>query len=530
MSVERRFQELYSAYLLGSLAGPEARELEGLLNDDPTLRARVLEDLEFHGLLGQLGAQAESEDFSRSCVERLKASDSAEAFAEMVTSRPEIQTPAGKPAWARGWRAAAGLIVVAGFVVLLWRSRFAGRSDPNAVPEARHVSIPNPPELPPKTGVLEERRRPDPIIPAEPGPAMKEKVDVVPAPPPGTEVPAVAPENSDVKPKGPGETRVAALTLAEVRGGVFITRNERRAPAREGDSLLPDEVLETEGPSSGAVLQLPGASRLELRADSAVRGLAGQGASRIFVERGTVVAVAGPAPLGLRTGQVQAVAAAARMRVSVTSAVTRVEVTEGRARLTGAAGEVTDVSADYYALVRSDEAPVPLPLDTNLLTNPGFEQDPRAWSGILYRGEAKSFAGVQLTETQGRSGVRALRIAAHPAFTREVFQDRAVEPYETYDLSAWIDATSLPGSTGIALAWINLEGDVSSRPTSSLKAQGCLLREEVARSDGKRTAGRLSLRAAAPPGARQVRVLLRVEPLSDGSGGALFDDVVLRRF
>jgi hypothetical protein len=360
---------------------------------------------------------------------------------------------------------------------------------------------------------------------------VKEKDEIVPAPPPRPEAPTAVPENPDVKPKGPGETRVAALTLAEVRGGAFITRNERRAPARDGDSLLPDEVLETEGPSSGAVLQFPGASRLELRANSAVRGLAGPGASRVFVERGTVVAVAGPTPLALRTGHVEAVASAARMRVSVANAVTRVEVIEGRARLTRAAEDAgTDVPADHYALVRSDETPVPLPLESNLLANPGFEQDPRAWSGILYRGEAKGFAGVQLAETPLRSGERALRIAAHPAFPREVFQDRAVEPYETYDLSAWVDATSLPGRARIALAWINVEGDVSSRPTSSLKAQGRLAGEEVARGDGLRTKGRLSLRATAPPNARQVRVLLRVEPLSEGTGDAVFDDVVFRRF
>lgn len=145
---------------------------------------------------------------------------------------------------------------------------------------------------------------------------------------------------------------------------------------------------------------------------------------------------------------------------------------------------------------------------SNPVQNPGFEAGATVWQNIAH-------AGRSVVTTQFHGGTRALEIQVSASFSREVTQTVAAVPGSNYDFSVWTRTSGISGPGAAArVDWL----------TSS----GAIIRTDVtAALLGTTNWTQLAAALVAPTAAAQARVILRLDPDSDGVGFAWFDDVVL---
>ncbi len=274
------------------------------------------------------------------------------------------------------WLAAAGLFL--GFVsLLLLAPRRGGR--PASEDSVRAGTPPGieagrPPERPVKggperkpSGEVESppKERPEPAGPGLDRERIEEEMREAvrrarekrgPAAVPG-EAPVPRPE--PVRP-APRETRPGVAVLERIEGRVQVLDSSGEAPARQGTPLLKGQGLRTAAGGGRAILEFPDGTRLDLLTDSEIldveeeEGQEGRG-KRLRLARGTVAAEVSRQPAGrpmvLETPQAEVRVLGTRFTLRVEGESTRLEVREGKVRLTRQGGlAAVDVAAGHFAV------------------------------------------------------------------------------------------------------------------------------------------------------------------------------------
>jgi hypothetical protein len=141
---------------------------------------------------------------------------------------------------------------------------------------------------------------------------------------------------------------------------------------------------------------------------------------------------------------------------------------------------------------------------SNLLQNPGFEEDHTGWNG-----------GSVVTSPV-HSGTKALQINASSSGAKTSVQIFAITGGTTYQVSGWINVASLAGGARILIQWRDSSSTIVRTDPIGTKLIGT--------ADWTQPSASLT----APATATQARFTLRVEPESDNSGQAWFDDLSFR--
>jgi hypothetical protein len=172
--------------------------------------------------------------------------------------------------------------------------------------------------------------------------------------------------------------RETIARLEPVEGAVYRQGPDGTQRASAALDLAPGDVVWTSGASSRARLVGPGEGRIELGGD-AVAGLAAEGGGpRLFLAHGrasaTVPATGRSAPLTLGSPHAM-VTASGTVSLEVAAAVTRVEVKDGRARVSALGVQRgVDIEPGQFAQVSADDLQPPRPQvvarEALLLTGP----------------------------------------------------------------------------------------------------------------------------------------------------------------
>ena len=201
---------------------------------------------------------------------------------------------------------------------------------------------------------------------------------------------AAAPQTA---PPAPGrETkaqRPVMASVARVQAEVYRVSGGERVAAREGDPLLPGDGLESVGAGSGAVVRYLDGTVLELGVDTRILSLSAPwaapaddpGRGRIEVESGSVAAdVVAQRPgrsVILGTPLADLAVLGTRFTLKCSAASTRLEVREGRVRITRKRDKASiEVTKDHFTVVAQGTSLASRPLPKPLLAE-DFE-DPRA--------------------------------------------------------------------------------------------------------------------------------------------------------
>lgn len=448
-----RFDLLIEKYLEGTLSPGERGELKEMLARDDRLRAeyvaRVTEEAGLRAVLGREGARAE---------------------ATPRRARRIVRTARGPGLWIVGAAAAAILVVLA---LALTRPApppapmarqeplpTAPRPEPPAPaprPEPPKKTEPEAPSPAPPQPPAPPAPQPTPLPPREPAPVLPPE----PAPPrPPEQAPAPAPA-----PRAPETVSVVAKVL-ETAGEVYATGPTGRAPLKAGDGPLKGHGVQTLGPESRALLAFADRTRLELGPETTLTQIleaepAARRGKRVAIAGGTAAAQVPRQefPLVFTTPHGEATVLGTTLRIVVDPNRTRLEVTEGRVRLSSS-GRTVVVTAGHYAHVGAGLLTGEKPLPRNLLVDPGFEANARGWQAFLGN------KGISATQARARTGARALLIQSDGQTYRGAVQFVRVTPGETYEASVWVWRAADSGG-GAELKWI----DASGRP---MPAQGDL--------------------------------------------------------
>jgi outer membrane biosynthesis protein TonB len=336
-------QVLIEEYRDGTITEVDARRLADAIRGDRDVAARVRRELAFTGHLAQAFEGDDDAAFARSFAERLNAERGS---AEFVTAfekrvRPTARTRRLQPVSTSPapYILAAGLLLA---VLAMLLTRFS-RPAP-IVEQVRHEEpLPEPlPEVPkpapqPEVVPVPKPEEPKPIAPAPLPPAPKPE-EPKPAPP---EPPKEAP-----KPEPTRVVKTVVAKLDKVEGDVRVDGK----PAVAGQEA---ENVTTGPTKSRASIVLADGTRLGLDADASLKEIIkGTKGTRIVLTQGTLTADVAkqPAdqPLVIATPQAEARVLGTVFRLVVDAGSTRLEVREGKVRLTREAKSV-DVSAGQFA-------------------------------------------------------------------------------------------------------------------------------------------------------------------------------------
>jgi ferric-dicitrate binding protein FerR (iron transport regulator) len=213
--------------------------------------------------------------------------------------------------------------------------------------------------------------------------------------------------------------------LCEIRGNAILQRSRRIIPAREGFALRHGDTLQTPADATMAVQYLGEPTRVELKPGTSVQVAGGRQGKRLELRAGRVESVVAPQPPGrpfvLITPQAQARVLGTRFGLSAKPWSTRLEVTEGKVELSGAASRrpVLVGPGEYAVAARGlDLTPRPLPADAELephvpiriawfseypededwITNPGFVEQRRTYGEAFHPYRAPPVEGSVLLE------------------------------------------------------------------------------------------------------------------------------------
>jgi hypothetical protein len=446
---------LINAYRDERLSREEGERLSQAIRGGGDLSRRILKELEFSGLLAEALEGPDDAAFLRSFKERLVAEETEFEFVQAFERRSP-GSGRGSPAPWYGWIAAALLL---GGVLLL--VAIARRS-----PENREPWIPpSAPELgrapDPSSEDLTPNVRPDPQGPPL---APDRPLQLPVATPPRRDPPALstslspppssaAREEPSADPATPPpashreiESRPGALRFVLVQGSVFRIEGSEREGAVQGGLVSGGQGVECAGLESSAVASFRDGTRLEIGPETLIREVAeraGNRGKRLFLARGTLLAEVArqpaEAPLVIATPQGEARILGTRLRLFVDAdprGLTRLEVAEGKVRLSRTGGKSADVGAGSAASC-----------------GPGVEPQARLIHPeeiVLLPSQAK-LVGDEWTLVRDRnaSSGLALEVAKSPYRAIDHVQTRPSYALFTFTASAereyrlWIRATSL---------------------------------------------------------------------------------------
>jgi len=424
---------LVEQYRDGTISPGDARRLADLIRGDREAAARVRRELEFSGHLAQAIEGEDDAGFARSFAERLSAekggADFVTAFEKRVrptarTRRVEASTSSSVP-----FLLAAGILLA---IIGLFMMR--GTKPPPVIVERHEEPLPEAPK--------EEVPKPEPLPapPPAPKPEAPRPAEAPSAPiPVRPEEPKIAPPAPPADKPRPEPTRVVKATavarLDKVEGEVRVDGQ----PAAAGFELGPENAVTTGPTKSRASLVFADGSRLGLEADATLSQITkGPKGTRITLTQGTLSADVAkqPAdqPLTIATphGEARVVGTVFRMIVDLAS--TRLEVREGKVKLTRETRSV-DVAAGQYATAGAGQplAARSLSPDEIVLHAPQAKLTGAEWTLIR---DQKSLTGVALEAGQAPFKV-VDHVETRPAYATFTFFAPADKEYRI-----WLRATS----------------------------------------------------------------------------------------
>jgi ferric-dicitrate binding protein FerR (iron transport regulator) len=223
-------------------------------------------------------------------------------------------------------------------------------------------------------------------------------------PKPAPEPPPQEPAENKPRPAAGTETAIARVERAE--GEAFLLTAVSRSPARPGQDVRPGQGLQV-GPQGLVEVAYPDRTRVTVTGDVEFREPVEPGprGKRLWVAKGTVTAEVSRQPAGqamiFLTPHGDARVLGTTLRIVVDPGSTRLEVTEGKVRLTRSQdGKSVEVTAGHLAVAATgvDLAARPLPLeDIVLLPRDGqavkgsygawtVERDKGAIAGFAWQG------------------------------------------------------------------------------------------------------------------------------------------------
>ncbi len=305
-----------------------------------------------------------------------------------AAARMALPVAPRRRAWLVGAVAAATLLGLLGFV--LFRSHEQAPSNTSRVP-----APPSPaPDEPKRESTRQEIERirvekllePETPVPQQPEAPQPKKIDppAVPVPTQKAEVPIPPqPEQKQVareenptqkaplpeKPQ-PSETTLVAGTLDRAEGSVFLVVSGTKSAAKPGQPIPAGAGIETVGAGSQAVLEYADGSRVALGGDTILlavldrRAPAGKPAEgkQIQISQGVLAAQVARQPAGepmvFLTPHAEAKVVGTRLSLSVVPASTRLDVRQGRVKLTRRDDGISaDVTEGHYAMAGKGLAP-----------------------------------------------------------------------------------------------------------------------------------------------------------------------------
>jgi ferric-dicitrate binding protein FerR (iron transport regulator) len=349
---------LLDAYRDNTLTREEAEALVGTIRAGGEASQRILAELRFEGVLSQALEPGDAQAFLRSFQERLAAEREGTAFLRAFERRRSVARTRPASSWGIPLAFAAGIL----FAVVVWWVSTGSSTSPHRVaeapvePEVRPTDR-APVEAPPSSPPALPDRRPaprnelppratanePPVLPKD-SKAEPERPTAPPAPP------------ADVRPspvpKEPSlETRVGIVTVLSTQGEVFRLDGAARTPLGPGQTVPSGLGIECASRSSASAVFSDG-TRVELGADTVLRDIFEKKGKRLALQKGSLVAQVAKqpadAPLVVTTPHGEARVLGTALRLDV-DAQTRLEVTEGKVRLTRAGGKSVDVQAGSFA-------------------------------------------------------------------------------------------------------------------------------------------------------------------------------------
>jgi hypothetical protein len=215
---------------------------------------------------------------------------------------------------------------------------------------------------------------------------------------------------------------------------VTLERNGQSFPAQDGLQLLPGDLLRISGSNGAAIVYGKEKTRLALNDDTELKTLAWRKGKRFELRQGKLEAVVARqrpfGPMVLLTTQAEARVLGTKFTLAATTNETRLEVTEGRVKLTRTSdGVAVKVAAGYHTVAANGVELAALPRTgqilrevwtnipgnswTHLITHTNYPDRPDDW------GYLTNFASFEMpSDWADNYGVR-LRGYIHPPETRE---------------------------------------------------------------------------------------------------------------
>lgn len=337
-------EELFERYLRNDLDEAGARQLSDLLATDEGARA-FSEFVQEWTLLGEAAQQ--------------RLTEAGRQESRRLRKRPTSVRPGRAGiAWAAGI-AAAVLFMIA----IATPTRMPPPPQVTRV-ETPHPVPPEPPPAPPEVPPT-PRPEPPPAVPRVDPPAPPPQPPppaprVEPPPPPAPVVPAPPKPVEPPRPERPRVTeadRTARPVIALLRGAageVFVLSAGGRRRAMPNEPIGPDEGLDVTGPHSQASLEFPDGIRIDATPETTLEKLSDRLGKKSFtLARGTVSAVVARQPAGrsfsVSTAHAELLVLGTQFQVAVTAESTRLDVREGRVRMTRDGASV-DVAAGHSSI------------------------------------------------------------------------------------------------------------------------------------------------------------------------------------
>jgi ferric-dicitrate binding protein FerR (iron transport regulator) len=366
-------------YLDGDLTADEERALAAAIRGDKEAEDLFAELMRFNGNIATVLSEAAGEK----------------------KAKRELGHPAPKPRNREmTWVLVGAAAAVAVIVLSMLASSMTEVETPKKPKPAPVVKREEPPSFPPSPSGGTEGKPPLPPPPSpaplpHPEPRALPK-DPVPQPlpePPKPEKPAPPPQEPTATPKTPEpappppttKAIVAVATLEGVKGEVAV----KKEPARDGQTVEPGQSIET-GAAGGVALRFSDGTRVEIGPDSRIDQVTNGKGKKIEFDHGMLSAEVKKQPAGeplvVTTPHAEAKVLGTKFLLTVKSDSTRLDVQEGRVKLTLAAtGSSTEVGAGTYAIAapgtRLVAKRIP-PANPRLLLNEEFDAPEGRWELI----------------------------------------------------------------------------------------------------------------------------------------------------
>lgn len=365
-----RFDELLSEYLDGALDAPGRAELASMIDADAARRETFIAMVREHGLLAS-ELRDPDEAFARRIMTELDKGRSQFVRAVMADlkgpgsggrrpsppRRPQRPRDDPAPGWVLWASLAAGLLVVVAVLLSALGGGEPQKTDRKLVKEPPKPTR-NEPAPPPRPGPELVKEAPPPAprpeLPPPPKPPPKApEAPVVAAPKPKSEAEAVpappAPKPEPAAPEKAPATVTEVAKLESVEGEVTVGE----AAAVPGP-LPPGFVLESKSEKSLAAFRYPDGTRVEVAGLSKVQDEPAK-PGHVLTMSGLVSAEVAKQPVDrpmlFLTAHAEVRVLGTRLRVETLGESTRLDVTEGKVRMTRLKDRATvDVVAGHYAV------------------------------------------------------------------------------------------------------------------------------------------------------------------------------------